>query len=45
MAANKGLDTREKIALISGGAILVISVIYWIDQVLGVMEMLKLAYG
>ena len=45
MTPPKTLDTREKIALTVGAAILVVSVIYWVNQILGVMEMLKLAYG
>jgi len=45
MTSPKTFDTREKIALTVGTVILVVSVIYWVNQILGVMEMLKLAYG
>jgi hypothetical protein len=45
MATQKSFDTREKIAITVGAAILIASVIYWVNQILGVMEMLKLAYG
>ena len=39
------LSTQEKVAAGSAGAILVAIVIYWITQIIGVIEMLKLAYG
>ena len=45
MTTQKSFDTREKIALAVGAAILIVSVIYWVNQILGVMEMLRLAYG
>jgi hypothetical protein len=45
MATQKSFDAREKIALTVSAAILIVSVVYWVNQILGVMEMLKLAYG
>lgn len=39
------MAVRERIALIVSGAIVVASVCYWIIQVVGVIEMLRLAYG
>lgn len=44
MSANK-MSTQEKVALGTAGGILVAIVIYWITQIFGVIEMLKLAYG
>lgn len=38
-------STREKVALAVSGGILLAIVIYWITQIVGVIEMLKLAYG
>jgi hypothetical protein len=45
MNAPSKLSTQEKVAAGISGAILVAIVVYWITQVLGVIEMLKLAYG
>jgi hypothetical protein len=39
------LDTREKVAIIASSGILLASGIYWLVQILDVIEMLKLAYG
>lgn len=39
------LSTREKIALGVSGAIVLVSVIYWLVQVSDVIETLKMAYG
>jgi len=39
------LTTREKVALGSAIVILVSTGIYWVTQIVGVIEMLKLAYG
>jgi hypothetical protein len=39
------LDTREKVALVASGGILLASGIYWLMQILDVIEMLRLAYG
>jgi hypothetical protein len=39
------LSTREKVAAIISGAIIIGAIIYWIVQIIGVMEILKLAYG
>jgi hypothetical protein len=38
-------DTREKIALGISAVIVVASIVYWISQVMGALEMLRLAYG
>ncbi len=38
-------NTREKIALAVSGAILVVSVIYWLKQISDALEMLRLAHG
>jgi hypothetical protein len=45
MNSPRKFSTREKIAAGISGGILVVIVIYWITQIVGVMEMLKLAYG
>jgi hypothetical protein len=45
MNSPRKLSTREKVAAGISGSILVAIVIYWIMQVIGVIEMLKLAYG
>jgi|GEM_PF-4237037 hypothetical protein len=37
--------TQEKIAIAVSGGILLAVVIYWITQIFGVIEMLRLAYG
>ena len=39
------LSTREKVAAAVSAAILVAGGIYWIVQIAGVIETLKLAYG
>jgi hypothetical protein len=39
------LSTQEKVAAGVSAAMLVAIVIYWITQIAGVIEMLKLAYG
>jgi hypothetical protein len=38
-------DRRELVAIVVSGTVLAVSAIYWIVQVLGVIEMLRLAYG
>jgi hypothetical protein len=38
-------STREKVALGASAAILLASIVYWIVQIAGVIEMLQLAYG
>jgi hypothetical protein len=45
MNAPKKLSTQEKIAAAVSGGILVAIAVYWVTQIIGVMEMLKLAYG
>jgi hypothetical protein len=45
MGESKGLGTREKIAAVVSVAILFTFVVYWIVQIDGVMDMLKLANG
>jgi hypothetical protein len=45
MNSPRKLSTQEKIAAAISGGILVVIAIYWVTQVIGVMEMLKLAYG
>jgi hypothetical protein len=45
MAETKGLGTREKIAAAASAAILLTFMVYWIVQIDGVMDMLKLANG
>jgi hypothetical protein len=39
------LSTREKVAAGVSAVVVVAIVIYWIAQIAGVIEMLKLAYG
>ena len=38
-------STREKIALGVSGAILLVTVVYWVVQISDVLETLRLAYG
>ena len=45
MTESKSLGTREKIAATASIAILLTFVVYWIIQIDGVMDMLKLANG
>ena len=45
MGESKGLGTREKIATVVSAAILLTFVVYWIVQIDGVMDMMKLANG
>ena len=45
MSKETSLSTREKIAAVVSGAIILGAIIYWIVQIIGVMEILKLAYG
>lgn len=39
------LSTREKIALGVSGAIVLVSVVYWLVQISDVIATLRLAYG
>jgi hypothetical protein len=39
------LSTREKVAAGVSAVVVIAIVIYWITQIAGVIEMLKLAYG
>jgi len=39
------IDIRERIARLASGAVIVASICYWIAQIVGVIEMLRLAYG
>lgn len=39
------MSTREKIALGISGAIVLGAIAYWIVQIVGVLEILELAYG
>jgi hypothetical protein len=39
------MGTREKVALCISATIVLVSVVYWITQIAGAYEMLKLAYG
>jgi len=45
MSAKYNLDTREKIALVVSAAIVLSAAVYWVMQILDVMEELKKAYG
>jgi hypothetical protein len=45
MATPNSFDIREKIALGVSAVIVVASIVYWISQVVGALEMLRLAYG
>jgi hypothetical protein len=42
---NKKLDVREKVALVSSAAVIVVALIYWGVQVGDVIELLEMAYG
>jgi hypothetical protein len=44
MTATK-LSSQEKIAVGVSAAILLAAAVYWVVQILGVIETLKLAYG
>ena len=39
------MSTQEKVALSVSAVIVVATVIYWITQIVGAIEMLELAYG
>jgi hypothetical protein len=45
MNTERKLSTREKVAAGISGAIVLVTVIYWITQIVGAIEMLNLAYG
>lgn len=45
MNTNTGPDAREKIAMVVSGAIVLGAVVYWIVQIMGVLETLEMAYG
>jgi hypothetical protein len=45
MNSSRKLSTQEKVAAGVSGGILIAILIYWITQIMGVIEMLKLAYG
>lgn len=45
MNAFTKLTIREKVAATVAGAVILVTVIYWITQIAGAIEMLKLAYG
>lgn len=45
MQNSRKLDGRELIAAVISAALVLASIGYWIVQTLGVIEMLKLAYG
>lgn len=40
-----GMDRLEMIALGASSAVIVVALIYWTNQISGVMEMLEMAYG
>jgi len=40
-----GMDRLEMIALGVSSAVIVVALIYWTNQISGVMEMLEMAYG
>ena len=39
------MSTREKIAIAVSGAIIVAAAVYWIVQIVDVLELLEMAYG
>jgi hypothetical protein len=45
MSNERKVSTREKIAAGVSGALVLAIVVYWITQIAGVVEMLRLAYG
>lgn len=45
MTLKKELGTREKIAAVVAGAIILSAVIYWGYQFVGMLEFLEMAYG
>lgn len=45
MTLKKGLGTKEKIAAIVAGAIILSAIIYWSYQFVGMLEFLEMAYG
>jgi hypothetical protein len=42
---NVKISTREKIAAVVSGAIILGAVIYWIVQIIDVVKLLEMAYG
>ena len=45
MSANHKFSTQEKIAIAVSSAIVLAAIVYWIVQIIGVIELLELAYG
>lgn len=45
MSNEKSFSMREKIAIAASGAIVLAALVYWIVQIIGVMEVLEMAYG
>lgn len=45
MNMKNGMSTQEKISLIVSGAIVLGAIVYWIVQIVGVLEVLEMAYG
>ena len=45
MNTERKLSTREKVAAGVSAAVVLVTMVYWITQIAGVVEMLKLAYG
>lgn len=45
MNANKTISTREKIAIAASAVIVLGAIVYWAVQIVGVLEILELAYG
>jgi hypothetical protein len=43
--SNVKISTREKIAAVVSGVIILGALIYWIVQIIGVVELLEMAYG
>jgi hypothetical protein len=39
------MSTQEKVAVIVSAAIVLAAIVYWIVQIVGVLEILELAYG
>jgi hypothetical protein len=45
MSVERRYPVRELTAIIVSGVVIIASLCYWVAQVIGVIEMLRLAYG
>ena len=45
MTSVRRMTLREKIATAISGGVVLFMIVYWLIQIVGVIEMLRLAYG